>query len=758
MAKNKRVTRSASVAKPGTTSKNQQTAKSVPQKSLASGGNSVSAADRHRDRMARRSRDMYAGASDIGKIPDVVDPKRRERCKASLYEDLITYYPYSTGLKPFSDAHKKVIERMQWSVLEGQDVWNCVFRGFAKTSIAIGTASWALRNGHRKFIPLIAANKKFAVNLLRMLKTSLRTNDLIAQDYPEVCYPIQKLEGKSQRCGTQTCGGKPTLMVWSTDEIMLPTIEGSAASGGICLASGITGALNGLVRTLEDGRNVRPDWWLADDLQTRSTARSPTQIENRLDALQHSVMMLGGHQETIGGCVNGTLFQPDDVMQQLANPDLFPSFSGEIVPMVIQWPESHESFWLDEYARVLKSFDPKIPNDRKRAFEEATALYRSRREEADRGHKVTWEHCYKEKHGELSAIQHAYNILILQGDEVFDTECQQRVHLESGATEQLTAADVSTKLSGWKKSVVPTNTRKLTAFVDVQHESLWYAIGAFCDGFLGCVIEYGAWPDQGTTDVSRNNLRKTISQKYKTIKSNEARIRAALSDLAQHVLGRQFLNEDGQPFEVSIMGVDCGDGTLAKAIRSWANDKTNIYRTRIQPCMGIAVRPQDEPINQRKKSKNELSPRGLNWYRAKDPEYKTGSIQYTDVNWWKSFVAARWRSASTRSDQDQGWHPTDAGGFYLYGTDAQVHSTFAAHHVAERCDRVTNHSKGRTCDVWTAKNNSFPNEYWDCMVTLAALASREGIELQDAGLSTASKAKKVWTAEEIKAARKARRK
>jgi hypothetical protein len=714
-------------------------------------------AEAHRQRMARQSRDNYAAASDIGSIPEVVNPERRERCRLSLYEDLVTYYPNSTGLKPFSAAHRKVIDRMQWSVLEGQDVWNCVFRGFAKTSIAIGTASWALRNGHRKFIPLLAANKKFAVNLLRMLKSGLQTNELLYEDFPEVCHPIRKLEGKNQRCAAQTCDGQPTLIVWSSDEIMLPTIEGSAASGGICLASGIMGALNGLVRTLNDGRNVRPDWWLADDLQTRATARSATQIENRLDALQHSVMMLGGHNDTIGGCVNGTLFKPDDVMQQLANPELFPSFSGEVVPMVVKWPDSHESFWLDQYSKVLRAFDPKIPNDRKRAFNEATALYASRRMEADAGAEVTWEHCYKEKHGELSALQHAYNILILQGDEVFSTECQQNVYLESGETEQLALTDINLKLSGYKRRFVPPDVTKLTAFVDVQESSLWWGVIGFNPSFGGYVIDYGAWPDQGTTDCSRSNVRKSIAQKYKALGSKEARIRAAIADLTAELLGTQWEGEGGRSLEVSRMGIDVGDGDFAKPIRSWCCDKENIYRSRIQPCMGVGVRPTDEPMAHRKKGKTEIA-RGLNWILMRDPEFKSGTIQYTDVNWWKSFVAARWRSASARAKNDSGWRPSEGGGYYLYGLDHQVHTAFATQFLAERCEEVENRTKGRKCDVWTLKNKNTPNEYLDIVTTASALASREGIELRDAGLSSAaSKKRKRLTAADLRALKEAKR-
>ena len=165
------------------------------------------AQERHRQKAKERSRAVYADSSEIGPIPAVKDPKKKERWKWNLELFLVEAFPESTGLKPFSDAHKKVIARMQASILEGNDVWNCVFRGFAKTSIAIGAAIWALMFGHRKFIPLIAANKKFAVNLLRMVKNAIETNEILFEQFPEVCFPVRAMRGRTQRCNTQTSEG-----------------------------------------------------------------------------------------------------------------------------------------------------------------------------------------------------------------------------------------------------------------------------------------------------------------------------------------------------------------------------------------------------------------------------------------------------------------------------------------------------------------------------------------------------------------------
>lgn len=718
---------------------------------------SADSAKRHTARVAERSRENHSAKAEIGELPPVKDPARREQCRLSLIDDLRLYYPQSTGLKPFSLAHEKVIARMQWSALEGAEIWNCVFRGFAKTSIAIGTVIWALKYGHRHFPILIAATKKFGMNILRMVKTQFETNPLLYEDFPEICHAVRALHGKTQGCASQTYRGQPTRMIWGAEEIALPVIAGSVASGSICAAFGITGALNGLVRPMPDGSNQRPDWYLGDDLQTRATARSATQIENRIDALQHSVMMLGGHEADIGGCINGTLFGADDVMQQLANPELFPSFSGEFVPMVATWAEAHESFWLTDYARVLKGFDATIPKDKERAFLAATALYLSRREEADAGCVVTWEHCYKHKSGEVSGIQHAYNLLLLQGDKVFATECQQELFAADGVADQLTLTDVTSKLSGLKRGQPPANTAKIVCYIDTQDESFWWAAVAWTADFTGYVIDCGVWPEQGRSEVSKAKLRKTLTSAYPQFKNPEPRQRAGLADLCDHVLGRDWLDADGGTHRISAALVDVKDGAVRKSIPSWIVGQKK-WKTILRPAMGIGLKASDAPFGERKRDPKKERRRGLYWYENKDPQTPGGSIVFIDANSAKSFLANRWRVASPRPKDDPSYRPCEPGALYLWGLDPREHATFGAHHLAETVTRVTHEKSGRLIDFWQQKPNHPDNEWFDCLTGCCILADfAGGISLKDAGLATApSRKRKRLSAAELRQLKEAR--
>ena len=701
------------------------------------------AADRHREQAARRSRDNYASVSDIGELPAVKDAARREACRLDLWEDLRIYYPRSTGKSPFSPEHRKIIERMQSSVLDGIEVWNCVFRGFAKTSIAVGTVIWALKYGHRKFIPFLAANKRMAVNLLRMVKTQFETNELLLADFPEICYPVKCLEGRNQRCAQQSHNGELTRIQWTAEEIWLPTIAGSKASSGIVAAFGITGALNGLVRTLPSGENIRPDWWLADDLQTRATARSPGEVDKRIDALQHSVMMLGGHDADIGGCVNGTLFKPNDVMEQLANPDLFPSFAGEVIPMMKSWPDAHESFWMTDYARVLKDFDPKLPRDKMRAMQAATAMYEPRRDEVDMGGLATWEHCFSAKKNEISAIQHAYNILILQGAEVFSTECQQQVYVGPGEAVQLDLSDVVLKLSGLGEGEVPLNATRLTCYIDTQDESFWYAVVAWTADFTGYVIQYGVWPDQhGRRDVSKSTLPEKLSKKYAHLKNREAIHRAALKDLCKEILGREWLDSARGVHKIAAACVDVADGDVRDTIPSWIAGQKE-WRTILRPAIGAALKPGDLPFAERKKDLKKEKRRGLYWREEIDPRTPGGSIIYIDTNSAKTFLANRWRAGGPRPDSDPTYRPCEPGGLYLWGLDHRAHATVGAHQLSEWVNRLKHEKSGRDIDIWQKKPNQQDNEWWDCLVGCAVLADMAGgVSLKETGLKMTMRKKR----------------
>ena len=694
-----------------------------------------SSAQRHRNRMAQKSRDDFESVAEIGPIAPVQDTARRERCRHDAHAFLTTYFPGTTGKYPFSDDHRRMIKRIETGAKSGGRFFNLVFRGFAKTTICINVCIWVIAYGWRMFVVLVAANRSAAKDLLDAIKAELETNELLQADFPEICQAVTALEGKNQRCASQTCCGELTHIEWTKDRIVLPTVAGSKSSGAIIVTRGITSSIRGLGHRRADGTQQRPDLVIGDDLQTDQSAVSPMQVKKRLDILSKSVLKLGGHGSTIACVVNGTIIQPDDLMDRIRDPLQYPGWQGETVKMVSRWSDNHETLWLGEYARIRKSFDPTMPGDQERAHAEANQFYVTHRNDMDAGCLVSWEHCYDHEQ-ELSAIQHAYNFLIDDGEDVFSAECQSEPIKPNDELDQLTAKDIIHKLNGLKHREVPGNTVRITSFIDTQDNSFWFCVVAWTADFAGHVIDYGCWPEQRTRfDLSKKKLNNTLGKKYKTLKNKEAIWRAGLSDLCEEMLGREWLDCDGRSHAITAAFVDVADGDSAIPIRSWV--KSSKWSRVLRCSMGLGLRPADQPLGERKKQDDELR-RGLNWCEKRDKKVRGGSITWIDTNWWKSFIANRWRAANPRPRNDPAYRPSEPGALYLWGLDPHDHTTFGNHQTSESVTRMKHEKSGRSIDFWVLKPSRPDNEWFDCTVGCAVLADMcGGVSLKDSGLKAA---------------------
>ncbi len=114
------------------------------------------------------------------------------------------------------------------------------------------------------------------MDMLESIKTELDANDLLLADYPEICHPIQSLDGIANRCNGQLYQGERTHIGWTAKHIVLPTIlpkgwdqdetlapfvrdDGrSRGSGAIIKVAGITGRIRGMKFKRPDGKSVRP--------------------------------------------------------------------------------------------------------------------------------------------------------------------------------------------------------------------------------------------------------------------------------------------------------------------------------------------------------------------------------------------------------------------------------------------------------------------------------------------------------------------
>ena len=105
---------------------------------------------------------------------------------------------------------------------------------------------------------LIGATESAALETLESIKTELDVNELLGEDFPEVVFPIQSLDGIANRCAGQLYKGERTRIVWTSNEIVLPTIAGSKASGAVIRVSGITGRIRGMRESFCRRRIAKP--------------------------------------------------------------------------------------------------------------------------------------------------------------------------------------------------------------------------------------------------------------------------------------------------------------------------------------------------------------------------------------------------------------------------------------------------------------------------------------------------------------------
>ena len=661
-------------------------------------------------KQAEWSRRESAAAAEIGPIPPVVDQSRRETCGKSLLLFLQTYFPNSTGLSPFSQDHVGVIGRIETCLLNGGRFANAVYRGFSKTTITENAAIWAIVYGHRRYVAVYSADQIAANQLIDSITRELSENDLLAEDFPEVCIPFQKLEGMHQRCRSQLQNERQTHIRIVADHIVFPTVwgadgESSPASGGIIRAKGITSPGRGQAIKRADGVKARPDFALIDDPQTDESAKSPGQVKDRLDITAKGILKSAGHQKSIACVVNGTVIRPDDYMDQLLDHNKNPSWDSVRVPMVRSWSKEHEGLWL-EYKAIRHGFNPEIVGDQARAHADATAFYAEHQATMDAGCIVSWDSCY-DHDVELSSIQHAYNLYLDDGPEVFDSECQQspqRAQVEG--LDVLTPQAIANRTNGYELGTVPPAAVALTGFIDVHDDVLYWMVCGWGQRFSGWVIDYGTFPEQPPGYFEKRNATRTLRTMFPGVGTEEA-ILKGLTELSGRLLNRAFNRVGGGTMSLSKLLIDGGDH-LEEVLHV---ARTSDAKERIGVSKGVGVGPADTPWKMR-----DLKPgqtKGFGWYTSW-VDKRGFRMTFIDTNEMKTFLHRRLAVPVTA-----------AGALTLYGT--QPHQMLADHLLSEFATRTE--GKGRTLYVWKLLPGR-DNHWLDCTTGCAIGASMSGITLE----------------------------
>lgn len=653
----------------------------------------------------RREASLSLEGRDIGPIPPVADPARKGEGGPNFRFFCETYFP-STFYLPWSDDHLRVIQKIETAVLRGGLFGVAMPRGSGKSTLAEQACLWSLLYGWRPFVCLIGSDKAHAAAMLESMKVELTTNERLLEDFPEVVYPVRRLEGIAQRATGQLYRGRRTFIAWSTESVVLPSIPGSRASGAAIAVAGLTGSLRGMKHKRPDGTTIRPSLVVVDDPQTDESARSLVQCAAREAILAGAVLGLAGPGKKISGIMPCTVIRAGDVADNILDPEKHPEWNGERTRMVYSFP-ANEKLW-DRYAE-LRAESLRAGQD----GAEATAFYQKHRKAMDRGAAVAWPERHNED--EISGLQHAMNLKI-QDAAAFWAEYQNEPLQEQlGAAEQLTVEQVLAKLDGRRRGEVSIECHTLTSFLDVHDNLLYWKVCAWGDHFFGGIVDYGTYPRQDRRYFALRDARPTL-QDLLPGQSKQAAILAGLQTLLGELMGREFTRQGGQVLRIRLGLIDAGyvPSVVQTAIR------TSKVASLLLASQGQAIGAKNKPLSEYIPKQGDRA--GHYWRIPSVAGRRLVPTVQPDVNYWKSRVR----------DLCQASLAEKRATLSLFGRDAKEHRLLADHLCAEYFARVE--ARGRVVEEWQHRPGSPDNHFLDCLVGNLVAASVLGIKLPAAEL------------------------
>ena len=668
---------------------------------------------------AEYSRRKSEAKREIGEIPPIENIKRREKCRNSLKLFCETYNP-----KPFyfgwSAAHLKAIARIEESLFHGALFAFAMPRGSGKTTLCRMALLWAIAYAHCRYVFLIGATSDKADDTLESVKIFIRYLPEFAADFPEISHPAKALEGIANRASGQSCLGESTLIEWSKDTVILPTVpcppnwpkkwkkrsDGKAPTSGAILAtSGLTGeGIRGSLKTLTDGDLLRPDFVLLDDPQTSESATSLAQNTKRLSLITNDVLGMAGPGRPIAGVMPCTVIARGDMIDEVLTRKKHPLWRGERTKMLETFPTDLTA-WRD-YFEIYEACAQADPPD----FTASNDYYIKHRAKLDEGAAATWED--RKSKTEISAIQAAMH-LYFRDRAGFMAEYQNEpldVAMQPGVR-RLQIEAILKRVNGLKRGVVPRDCSRVTGFIDPGRRVHWYCFVAWSEKFGGSVIDYGTWPPQRSSNFHKDDESLITLEAYYPGKSEPEFVHDGLVDLCNQVLHREYEQYGtGGMMRAEQVLFDCG--FLPKTIEQFVRS-TKTVNTATIISKGRSRDTGRSPIATWPRRDDEK--RGANWIRTMS-ESKIGHMIQFDPDEWKSFIYNRLFE-----------HFAGRSPLKLWGLEGEVdHKLFAAHMTSE-CG-VPEKSQGADFEKWkVVPNTGINNDFFDCLVGCAVAASVSGL-------------------------------
>jgi hypothetical protein len=569
---------------------------------------------------------------DIFPLPTAgIDWIRREACRLNFRLFCEEYLSSRPGEPKqlfylgWSEDQLVCIQKTQDTFLMGGKFALALPRGSGKTAICRASMLWGTAYGHRVYPFLIGSAERKAVASLNYIKTAWSASKKFQQDFPEIAYPVSRLENRAHLARGQIYRGNSTHIRWETEVvrypclllpkedaqpyidntptdfmIWLPDHEAyiTKSAGCVIQAAGVDGSIRGEAGTHPILLSQpRPDVILLDDIQKDTRIDSEDSIAKLIALIDGAIEGLGGPDQQLAALMPCTVMRENDVADTFVNPDKRPEWRGERRALVLSWPAG-----IDNHRITLDTDAGKSWNEydvlRKRSLKQygdarlANDYYFDHRNVMDEGFVCSWVHRFDPKL-EISAQQSAMNKRLDVKSAMFAAEYQNIGRKPKGeGLIEISAEELTAKVVSLPKRVVPIDTRSLVAFIDVQNEMLFVTIFASAPDFTGIFTDYFGFPEPFTRYFRKSQteewsllsrmffeayphmLDKAEASRHGARAPLEGKIYHALSQCVRHLLTIPFVRDDAihTPVHIQRIGIDTRWGKAADTIKRFIRD------------------------------------------------------------------------------------------------------------------------------------------------------------------------------------------
>jgi len=635
-------------------------------------------------------------------IPIPINPERRLKCLGDPVLFLQTYFPITFD-QPFTSDRQAMLESIVDAARYGGDHAIAGPRGEGKTRLAIYGALYLMITGLSTFPIVIGKSNSKSQNELKTIKERLQQNEILIADFPEIGVPFKAVGGWSSRARMQTVAGMVTNIEIAADHLIFPTIPmhrlpadwpqecRTAACGQIISSIGIDGPIRGT-----NYRDRRPTLAILDDIESRESADSETQIESSERIIEKDVGGLGGSGRRVSRVMLCTTQNRKCIAYKYTDRRQKPSWNGVRFKKMIAPPDNAD-MW-QQYIELRTNRDGDKDPDAREAFR----FYKKNQAMMDAGCEISNPYSFDTRLSsdgnpiEISAIQAYYNRVADFGADAVATEDDNDPPEQVGPQGiGLTSAVVTNRLSGLDRNQLPANTTSVTAAIDLGKYRCHWVITAWWKGAGGCVVDYGVAEVYGTDSDIDNE-------------ASEPQIYKALLNWRDELLQKELVDASGVRRKVDCVFVDAG--TFTNAAYKFVKDVGSPFHA----AKGIG--------NYRQRTKSTATTRaGDNMHAELMPASNLWLFEL-NTDYWKQWVHERFLSPTF-----DGGNMLRKGSLSLFNLPGhKKHVSFAQHIVAE--ELVTEFKEGKGSKTYWMVNNK--NNHWlDATYNASAAGRFTGVHL-----------------------------